>query len=119
MDISSRVNQTQSVGEILQTRNPVNSSNVNNVDKYNSNNVTTLNVNVDLEKKEEQVKYYARELAEKLGDLKNLNFYLKCARENKPDFLYECLSITLIAKREGKITKTPAKYFVGVFKRRS
>lgn len=93
--------------------------NVDNVDKDITNNVETINVNVNNKNREEKMKFIARDLATKLDDLKSLNYYLKIVKDHKPEFIYECLSITTLAYREGKIRKTPAKYFVGVIKRRS
>lgn len=90
--------------------------NVNNVDNNKSVNVIRPNVNVEQSEKEEKIKFVARDLAEKLDDLKSLNFYLKIARGNKAEFLYQCLSIALSTQREGKIRTTLARYFVGVFK---
>jgi len=118
-DENTSLTDFQKVGDILKHPLHNNVNNVNNVDNNNSNNVETSNVNVGSKDGIDETEYIARNLAVKLDDLKNLNYYRKCAREHKPEFLYECLSITMAAKKEGIIRKTPAKYFVGVLKQKS
>lgn len=109
----------QTTGDILLNYPLNNSPNVKNVNNYNSNNVKEINVNVGDEDREEKIKFIAQDLATKLDDSRSLNYYLKIAREHKLEFLYECWAITLEAKRDGIIRETPAKYFVGILKRRS
>lgn len=118
-DINLGTKSMKSVGEIMNNNSFKDPTNVNDVDKNNLNNVKTLDINVENIEGEERIKYNAENLAAKLDDLKNLNYYLKMCREHKPEFLYECLSITSMAKREERIKKTPAKYFVGVLKKRA
>lgn len=104
----------------------------NNVKRYINNNVNNVNKdisnNVNADKDillEELLRLYndkpnaiALTIAEKLGDKKNLNFYIKLVKANNPHKLFEILSITLEAYSLGQINSTRAKYFVGVLKRK-
>lgn len=60
--------------------------------------------------------WLADELAKKLNDLANLNYYKSIAKQHTPGFLLECLSFALDAQ---DIRTTRARYFVGIVKRRS
>lgn len=60
----------------------------------------------------------ARTIAEELGDLENINFHIRAAKNNHPNILFESLSITKDAYRDGLISSTKARYYVGVLKRK-
>lgn len=109
----------KTAGEIIQSHALNKYPNVDNVDDNSSNYVDTFNVNVAYKEKEERIKAVASDLATQLNDSQNLNYFLKISREHQSAFLYECLSITMDAKRSDKIRLTPAKFFVGVVKQKA
>ncbi len=135
----------EKLGEVLKNkykhfpkRDNVNNDNKdvsNNVDNGNDNNVSSNLDNVinvdDINKEDlielfskkfideqEKEKWLVKQLVEKLNDKKNSNYYKSLVKKHSPSFLLECLSITLDAQRNIKIKTIPAKYFVGVVKRR-
>lgn len=105
-------------GILEKTHQPL-QRNVDIISNVFEKHVDTLNVNVSSKNEIEKIKAMGEDLANQLSDTKNLYYYLKCAREHQGNFLYECLAIVKEAQREGRITSTPAKYFVGVVKRKS
>lgn len=119
MDMETRCHTPQALNRIFSAPRFSNSPNVSNVTGVESNNVNTLDVNVGDRLKEENAKNIAVTLGKGLDDLESYNYYLKCAKEHPADLLYECLSIVLRAKKEGRIRSKPAKYFVGVLKIKS
>ena len=105
-----------------------NNDNVDNDDKDNKhvNNVEhlTLKELIDLIEQrftsdKEKESFIAEELASSLSDRENLNYYKKVAKVHSMALLLECLSITKDAIRTEAIRTTPAKYFVGVLKRKT
>lgn len=108
------------VGSILNSQH----FNVNNVDKDILNNVSNVKTDKDVALDNLLALYgnkpqgIAKIIAEKLNDLNNLNFHIKTAKLNSPHILFEVLSITLEADREGKIKKSRAQYYIGVLKRK-
>ncbi|MCB9802046.1 MAG: hypothetical protein H6774_03065 [Pseudomonadales bacterium] len=101
--------------------------NNNNVGNVNVNN--NINNNVYVNNKDKLISQLidecggetnaiANNIAEKLNDLRSLNYFLKMARTHPPQILFESLAETMLADREGRIRSYPAKYFVGVLKKK-
>lgn len=86
--------------------NTINVNNVDNVKPYNNDETLIL-------KRDK-----ALSLARALDDVKNLNFYIRLVKNAEESSLFESLSVTLEARKQGKIRFTNAKYFVGVLKRK-
>lgn len=87
-------------------------NNVNNVDPSKNKLLNEL-----LQTYEDKPKGVAEIIAGELDDLRNINFYIKVAKNNNLQLLFEALSITKEALKEGKIRTSGAKYYVGVLKR--
>jgi len=98
--------------------------NVNNVDKYINTNVNNVTSNEEKQLVEllNEVKHkpeaLAQIIAEKLSDTKNLNFHIKTAKLNNSQILFEALALVLEAKQNGMVRTTPARYYVGILKRK-
>ncbi len=90
-------------------------TNVNNVDELTTDDLLNL-LGKRLSDQKDKNLALAETLSEKLDDKKDLNYFKTIVKTYPESLLWECLSITLTAKREGKIKKAPAKYFVGVLK---
>lgn len=60
--------------------------------------------------------YIANKLAEELDDLKSKYYFLLLAKNNNPQRLFEALSFTLAAAREGKIRTKKAIYFIYILR---
>jgi len=58
----------------------------------------------------------ARTIAEKLGDLDSLDFHRRTVKKNNSQVLFEVLAETMDAKRRGKISTTPARFYVMLLK---
>lgn len=125
---------TSSLKSTMPTKDNVNNvvRNNDNVDNAIKNNNYVTNVNVDhltteellslLEKRftddNDKSDWLANELATSLADADNLNYYRSVVGKYPSELLLECLSITKAAMRDGIIRTTPAKYYVGVVKRK-
>lgn len=59
----------------------------------------------------------ARVLAEDLGDQKSLGYFRLLANEHGGPRLYEALSITKLAARDGKIDRKKVHYFLGILRK--
>lgn len=118
-----------SMQEMMSSRSKLNIGGKNtNVSNVNVNSI--INTNVYVNNKDKLISQLidecggetsavAQTIAEKLNDLKSLNYFLKMARTYSPEMLLECLSETLLAKNEGRIRSYPAKYFVGILKNKA
>jgi hypothetical protein len=118
----------QKIKDILQKERKHNVNNVINVNKDINNNV--INVDSDKEKLLDKLlalygdeidkpKAIAQIISDKLGDdPRNLNFHIKMAKNNKPEFLFESLSIAIDASKHHPIRNLPG-YYVGILKRKS
>lgn len=132
MDEQLSNHELTQIGDILKDRfnnNVINDNNgitynVNNVDKEILNNVSNVNTSkVGIKELVEELvdkpEALAKEIANKLGDTKNLNFHLRVVKANEPAILFESLAIALAAVRDGKVFKSKvAAYYVGVLKRK-
>lgn len=119
MNDDTNTRSMRPIGDNLKNTFTARYPNVNNVKSDSLDNVQRSNVNVSSKNETDKIKAIGEDLANRLNDTKNLNYYLKCGREHQASFLYECLHIVQEAQREGRITTTPPKYFVGVVKRKS
>lgn len=95
-----------------------------NVNKDISNNVNNVEdeisklLNKVIEISGSKPESIGQTIAEKLDDLKNINFHKKTARLNDPQILFEALALTLDAYKQGLINTNRAKYYVGILKRK-
>lgn len=67
-------------------------------------------------KKQKSKENLAFLLSQALNDPESLSYYEKLISKHRTDFLRNCLLITLIADRQGKVVKTKGAYFTGVLK---
>ena|ERR1035437_9732366 len=106
----------------------LNGHNVNNGNITISNNVTNVN-ELTLEEltklleerfidENSKRQWLATYLAEHLSDIKNLNYFKSIAKRYSGTLLLECLSLTKEAHKDNLIKTTPARYFVGILKRK-
>lgn len=117
------------LGNILkENHNALLRHNVNNGNITISNNVT----NVSELTLEELIKLFeekfsdensrrqwlATYLAENLANTKDLNYFKFIVKQYSGTLLLECLSLTNEARKDNLIKTTPARYFVGVLKRK-
>lgn len=101
-----------------------NGNNVNNVNVKNINNNVYVNtkdqlINQLIDECGGESGEIARSIAEKLNDMRSLNYFRKMARTYPSHILLESLADTLLANREGRISSVPARYFVGVLKKKT
>lgn len=100
------------INNIVSKRNNV------NVVKELSNNVYDDNIASKIQEALDKPKAIGEILAEKLDAPDNLKLYIKLAYQFPQTILFECLSLTDEASREGRIRTTRAQYFYGIVKRR-
>lgn len=58
----------------------------------------------------------ALELAEKLDDIRSIKYYTLLAKNVNHQFLFEALSLTRDADRQGRIRKNKAVYFLAILR---
>ena len=103
----------EKLGNLL-TNNHIPKRNNVNVDNNNTNNVYDENVAHKIQDALDKPKAIGEVLAEKLGAPGNLKFYIKLARQYPQAILFECVSLTNEAVKEGRIRKSPSQYFWGI-----
>lgn len=129
MDEQLSNHELTKIGDILENRSSDYISrdvtyNVNNVDKEILNNVSNVNtskvgIKELLEELVDKPEALAKEIAENLGDTKNLNFHLRVVKTNNPAILFEAVAIALDAVRDGRVLRSNiARYYVGILKRK-
>lgn len=95
-----------------------------NVNKDISNNVNNVEDEFDkllgkiIEISGDKPDSIGQTIAEKLNDVRNVNFHIKTAKLNQPQILFEALALTLDAYKQGLIRTSRAKYYVGILKRK-
>lgn len=124
-DISSIKSPKDNVNNVTRCNDYVKNDNkdIDHVNNVSKEDLTKEDLLTLLRKKfsddADKQRWLAETLASKLSDIKNLNYYRKLAKKYPDSLLFECLSITEDAIRDGVVQKTAAKYFVGVVKRKT
>lgn len=100
----------------------VNSNKKDNKSTVNSNTVNSSDemskkINTFLENEGITIEGVAKALAEGLGDIKSMGYYLVLSRESSLGKLLQALSITKDAATRGMIKTKKAIYFQGILKR--
>ncbi len=89
-----------------------------NVVKDSTNYVYDENVANKIRESVDKPKALGEIIAERLGAVKNIKFYIKLVYQYPITTLFECLHLTDEAYREGHIKTTKAQYFWGIVRRK-
>lgn len=107
------------IGDLLKNNETVLQRDDVNVDNNISINVYDDNVARRIREAIDKPKAIVELLAQELGAPSNRKFYIKLAYQYSIESLFECLSLTKEAHREGRIKTTRAQYFWGIVKKKT